>query len=643
MINKFIRTILLIIVILITACSGEYPNNLRIEEGQLLLKLSLPVEHTTRTWLEEGENNLNENLLEDIELLFYDDNNLIWHVPRSSFKMSHTNHPNQKQLLINASTEIAHLLRNKNLQLIAIANGPKRSILEDKSLQQLKNLIIKTTSLNGSTPQESFIMEGSKTTGNIVFNRETAYDLGTLSLSRVAAKIRLKINSLQVDGYQIGTARAMLVNYLDETTLLDSNGKLNNHIDFNYKQTAYQDLIEIKYGSTSFFTTNLPYYSYENNWLSTDIQETYILLEIPFTANNFSRNYYYRIPLNYRLGNESTRIRRNHLYEIDVDISEIGNISGEVPIELASSVTVKTWKEQDLIHAYLNKADFLVVKENSIIMTNTNSHKVEYISNTPVCLPNQVTASFTGYDQSGKEFSGIPNTIPTVQFEESKGKKHIIINSPVPTNYVPLKIEFTIENEAKLKEKIKIIQYPAKYITANKSNGEYYTSNINNGPTPGNHTNFNLFKVTTTLGDDNEIIGDPTDNSGNTKGDAESNKIISPQFIIGSQYGVTQLTSYNNAKRHCANYYEDQYGPNQTMGGQWRIPTKAELEYINRLQKNTNSAVKELFKGEAYWAAEEFYYYNFLKDSWSSNSLNIIRAAHIRCVYDIYKHKKKEK
>ena len=65
--------------------------------------------------------------------------------------------------------------------------------------------------------------------------------------------------------------------------------------------------------------------------------------------------------------------------------------------------------------------------------------------------------------------------------------------SPIPTNYVPLEIEFLVENEGDLRELIRITQYPGRYVTAKKSNGQFYKGS-ESGPGP-THKNKNLFSI----------------------------------------------------------------------------------------------------------------------------------------------------
>ena len=623
---------------LIASCSNDsLPLTFEKEvSGDYSFSLSLQTSDdvNTRALTEPGVDDLHENKVEKVELFFYNDDALIWKVPKSAFTMTDGTNTSQKKLIIRVPNDIIGLLNGQDVTLLAIANGPESSAMAGKTLTELKRVVFTSNDMN-ITRQYGFLMEGNKMTGNIVFDDVKPYDLGALTLQRSAAKLRLKINKLAVPEYEAGVATSRIVNYLDQTNLLKTD-----QVVYAPKSTDYVDLVEATDGKTTFLTTEIPYYSYENNWNADGSRETFILLRIPFTKDGLTQEYFYRIPINYRLGDGGSEVRRNHLYEISISITELGSTGFEMPIELISSVEVKPWITDYVILSELIDANYLVLKENDVDMAEVTETKIEYLSNSTVTVsPGSLMATFTGYNAAGTAIPGSPTTanMPKITFIEEGGKKYIKIVSPIPTNFVSLNIEFIVKNEGGIYEEVRIIQYPLKYVTAKKSAvGSTPIDGTAPGPT-SNETNFNIFRITTVLGATTDIIGDPTGATGHTKGDEESNKIVSPQFLIGSQRGVTYERNYATAKSHCYNYYEDVYGPGKTVDGRWRLPTQAELKYINDLQKNPLSAVKKLFEGEKYWSAREYMYYNFTgTGSWSSSSNR--HTAHIRCVFDVYKY-----
>lgn len=210
-------------------------------------------------------------------------------------------------------------------------------------------------------------------------------------------------------------------------------------------------------------------------------------------------------------------------------------------------------------------------------------------------------------------------------------------------------------------EEIKVIQYPAMYVEA-KPNSDYNTGSDNDyhggvyingnqyGSNNGNYSSFggayhlgsatnknpNMYVITTTvLGNEKDyVIGDPRVNSvdnnlGNTSNNWSTNaryvdgsdnqtrrltyyyptdnssttkNIVSPKFRIASSYGVTTSQDYDNMRKRCASYQEDGY-----PAGRWRMPTKAEMEYVVSL--SAEGKIPQLFNfagdsdGAEYWCA----------------------------------------
>lgn len=74
--------------------------------------------------------------------------------------------------------------------------------------------------------------------------------------------------------------------------------------------------------------------------------------------------------------------------------------------------------------------------------------------------------------------------------------------------------------------------------------------------------------------------------------------------------------------------------------GRWRIPTKAELKYIEGIQANEHSAVKSLLWGSYYWTAQTGVAYKFsnaYQSTPAEEAYNPKEGAYIRCVFDTYK------
>ena len=107
-----------------------------------------------------------------------------------------------------------------------------------------------------------------------------------------------------------------------------------------------------------------------------------------------------------------------------------------------------------------------------------------------------------------------------------------------------------------------------------------------------------------------------------TLSDASVQEMISPKFRIASSYGVcTSAVSYADARKRCATYQEDGY-----PAGRWRIPTKAEVQFMIRLSKDTK--IPQLFN-TTYWCAN-----GTVNDQGTFTATTTSSGTYVRCVYD---------
>lgn len=176
-----------------------------------------------------------------------------------------------------------------------------------------------------------------------------------------------------------------------------------------------------------------------------------------------------------------------------------------------------------------------------------------------------------------------------------------------------------------------------EYLELGESNCE--TSNLRN------------YHIRVMASSDQYTIGRPRiDNNGYTASDEENAKLVSPSFVIASRLGAVYSTSGGlsnldlNQKLivfadHAKNYVEvddidDAKDPNRVVVyDNWRLPTKAELEIIIKLQGEDGQdaeAIDNLLNG-AYYMSASGPVYNPKHTSGSSSN-----EVAIRCVRDVY-------
>lgn len=171
--------------------------------------------------------------------------------------------------------------------------------------------------------------------------------------------------------------------------------------------------------------------------------------------------------------------------------------------------------------------------------------------------------------------------------------------------------------------------------------------------------NVRNYHVRVMASSDDYTIGRPAlDEYGYTAGDGENAKLVSPSFEIASRLGAvistnSGLSGMTNDKKliafadHCKNYVEvDDVNDNKQdpveVHDNWRLPTKAELEIIMKIQatslQDNAASIDYLLNGAYYMSASGPVYngkhneQNFTRpgDDWDATGVAI------RCVRDVF-------
>lgn len=621
-----------------------------------------------------GDASLNENLVERLDVFFFDnDGQCIYYPSTSQMVKSGTT------IKITIPKDIATIIFSEDFKLYIVSNCTlPRNVLEEKTYNQLIETIHGVpTEFNKSNfeSQPYFLMDGVLPVNNLT---EDNSNLGEITLSRAAAKIKVQITAANISGYIPYDASIRIDNYLESTTL-GQEAPLFQAQDNDYKRSAYRPIWVPGMTATQFDTD--PFYSYANDWELSNTKETYITIRVKWYKVDGGvepKDYYYRIPFNYSLptpdeGNNHS-LQRNFIYNFKVNIGALGGLDPDQTVELTPDFEIKEWTTNRIV-AKLNQYDYLVVAETDVEMHDIANRSINYISSQPVSVEMD-SVYFYNYLSSGtiETIELVPGDDRYPRIEPNEDTNQIEITSPVPINYVPLMMRFKVKNTKGLYYNVRVTQYPRQYITSSFSDrddidfqwykdnnrGSFWT-NSGNGNT--GRQNFNLYTVTTTSMDpsDKFIIGGDfmhyEKNSADfdainyvTNQDEATNNMVSPQFVIASQRGITDnSTAYTSAQLRCYYYMEGPYGR-----GTWRIPTLAEMELISKLQNDGNSAIKELFKpnttgGDRWWAARidgepqntNSYYYSVkvmtgevVRQKYVSGST----TASVRCVRDVWKN-----
>lgn len=593
-----------------------------------------------------GEDQYNENLIEKVNVFFFDavQQNIIYSPSPSQISYS----ANKITMSIPVGEE--NKLNNKSIILYAVANcNLPYSEFADKTYSQVKELVYESRSTLNPEPfvaQPSFLMDGVTTIARLVLSQT---NLGTIVMKRAAAKVIVNIVNAEVDGYTIMEADAQINNYLDKTTLSEA-GPLDNLSADDYKHSSFRPTY-----------LSEPFYSYANDGRNEPRRESYITIRATWYNDSAGSiaDYYYRIP--FPKDGASSGLKRNTIYTFNVELNALGGTDLEEMVELEANLQLKDWTTYEII-AELDQFNYLVVAEYDISMHDVSQQLIHYAASAPVSIRID-EAYYYKYLFNGT-ISKVTLTPANRGFYPSitadAATNNIVIYCDIPVNYVSTHIVFTVINGA-LEQEVRVVQYPKQYLTSSYSRLEDidfsdYSSDYWWNGGKGYTTfepymvNFNFYTVTTTnLSNlDNFVLGgnilELTDNMYTTKKDEESNRIVSPKFVIATHRGITQAKTYKEARKRCWLYSEGPYPK-----GTWRMPTAAEMQLVYKLQSDGNSALKDLFvippsgpgtQYEYWWVARydpvsnEVFRINMKNGAVEST---ITGTNSVRCVHDVWK------
>lgn len=410
-------------------------------------------------------------------------------------------------------------------------------------------------------------------------------------------------------------------------------------------------------------TAKLVLYTYPTNWGGDVLQETFVLLNMPGyykeqegAQSEYKGSNYYKIPV--RLGDVTAhQLNRNTIYRVNVKIDRMGQPQVDKPVELKPAYEVIPWTTVtiDVDGGNLN---YLELLKEEIIMKNIDESLEQYFTSS-----SPVTASITEvyyYDKYGAK-----QTIPRNNYgrygisasPESGNFGNLTVDSNIPTNNGIRYIKVTVTNEQGLSKEFTVKQYPLEYIVTvpgwysyrtdntcdgevvnweagpfdkdlpkpvtsansfsskvyNETKNKIYTYNftreskrdpwkVTQGSDQDEQNNNKMYFVRITKTSNKYVLSVPAmDAAGYTEDSPENNKLVAPAFMIASQLGTVSPQSFPSAKEHCKEYAE------KSLAGEvyedWRLPTEAELEIIDRYQNTDGSVIDEVLSGKYYWAA----------------------------------------
>lgn len=650
-------TIGLLVAFLMSVLTGcireDIPDN---GASSLVLRIQLSEQDQASDRAEEaGENAYQENTIDALTLVFYKAGLKVWEVVPT--QQSEGNYyipvPESMQMQFNGANEF-------KVYLVANIAGFAAPLNEAALQNFLVTNRIAVTAESG-TPADRFAMVGS-TAKNINMATAEGKQLGTIKLKRVAAKVRVNAPVVNVAGYElVGIAAAKFRNYRDKGNLITEAIPSSSTV----QTLGYFPLKENNNRSVHF-------YSYYNSWEVTtpadQRPEIVLLLNLRKAGETTAKPYYYRVPIEAA----DMKIRSNYLYSLSVTIEVLGALNEGEAVAVQGNFNVQPWTEHSESQT-LPDTQYLGVIPQETVMNMIEEVFLDYKSSSSIVIEN-IKASYTYVDgATGQEITTYYQANQTTppahvgQFPsvtEVGGK--IRVYSKLPVNNVPKKITFRVRNQVGgLTKDVTIKQNPSEYVVNTTGTASAWQPG---GNLASGLNNKAIYHIVILAPSGNMILGFPprqsqtfyrsngtvayTDNV--TVDSQEVSKMVSPSFELASQLGATVIQPYHyysndhyiwsnyansssstrNALGTCAEYWEERVVNGQSVRlDDWRLPTKAEVELVEKLQTDNNSAVQFIMTGRYYWSALSEA--AILIPSGGSVSGVSTTRAHVRCVRDV--------
>lgn len=638
-----------ILIAILSGCIREdiLPEN----DSSLVLRIQLSdTERANGRAEEPGEDLYQENTIANLRLAFYKAGQKVWDV--AATQQSEGNYyipvPETMQAQFDGENEF-------NIYLVANINGFAAPTTEDELKNYVVSNSIAVTAASG-IPADRFAMQGF-TTKKIDMSTADGKQLGTIKLKRVAAKVRIKTPVVNVAGYELdGIVSAKFRNYRDKGTLIAETIPSGASVQV----AGYLDLKESN--------NSVHFYSYYNSWETTtpanERPEVILMLKLKKIGGTSSKAYYYRVPIEA----SDMKIRSNYLYNLSVTIEVLGALNEGEAVTVHGVFDVKSWTEHSDSQT-LPDTQYLEILPQVSVMNMITEEFLDYKSSSEIEIKN-IKASYTFVNGStGQEtttdYQSGTDQFPKVEVQGSKIK----VTSKLPVNNVPKNISFTVSNRVGgLTKQVTITQNPTEYVVNTMGTASSWQTG---GQLAQGLNNKAIYHIVILAPTGDMILGFPpresrdfyynqwnnntvayTDNV--TVETEEVSKMVSPSFELASQLGATVIQPYRyyrnghyiwsnyansssssqNALGTCAEYWEKRVVNGQTVTlDDWRLPTKAEIELVEKLQTDPNSAVKFIMTGKYYWSALPDA--AIMVPSGQSVSGVSTSKAHVRCVRDV--------
>lgn len=307
----------------------------------------------TRAAVEDGSEDLNENLINRLDLFVFDAaGKLVKSLPLTDASVQGSPTTDYKHKKLESNQLKRSDITGNTLYLVANLDN----ISDITTLDELKAATInKAATFNPKAKQTSFVMDAKMEETKQIVNGMIHIQF---QLKRALAKIRLNVQDDKGKTVAPTEYACQLIHYAADGSILAEGNITDNALNTDAAASSKVTVPAVTQDKKAVF------YSYANSWIDKkkkpyeeepiDVsKQTYILLKAKF--NN--KDYFYKVPVNKRLfeGNDATttdwanyeplyRLDRNTIYDVTAKVDREGGSDPEHPAELNVLPTVLPWE-----------------------------------------------------------------------------------------------------------------------------------------------------------------------------------------------------------------------------------------------------------------------------------------------------------
>lgn len=325
----------------------------------------------TRAAVEDGSEDLNENLINRLDLFVFDAaGKLVKSLPLTDASVQGSPTTEYKHKKLESDQLKRSEITGNTLYLVANLDN----ISGITTLDELKAATInKAATFNPKAKQTSFVMDAKMEETKQIVN-------GTIhiqfQLKRALAKIRLNVKDASGNTVAPTEYACQLMHYAADGAIIAEGTSTNNALNTEAAASSKVTAPAVTQDNKAVF------YSYANSWIDKkkkpyeeepiDVnKQTYILLKAKF--NN--KDYFYKVPVNKRLfeGNDATttdwanyeplyRLDRNTIYDVTAKVDREGGGTPENPATLYVNPIVSDW-DDNIAWDYTDKVSIEMERE----------------------------------------------------------------------------------------------------------------------------------------------------------------------------------------------------------------------------------------------------------------------------------------